>query len=198
MDAWQPIEREKRKGSPWYAKPMRELLSLISLNRHVVARNWSLATKVVALGSLVWWLVTLHIAGGWNWMIVVVLFNPGHSMILILYKCFLQIMNENYHAGHALLQGLLHVSVSAVTNADFLQTHSQCWVSYLGPARFSHAGSNFWSFFKSKVLPQHSCGRLQNFLFLRQWTCSICTKMVTEMSSEDERLRTAWANTPLV
>jgi len=31
----------------------------------------------VALGSLVWWLATLHIAGGWNYMIIVVLFNPG-------------------------------------------------------------------------------------------------------------------------
>ena len=30
----------------------------------------------VALGSLVCWLVTLHIAGGWNWMSIVVLFNP--------------------------------------------------------------------------------------------------------------------------
>ena len=36
----------------------------------------------VALGSLVWWLATLHIAGGWNWMIIVVLCNPGHSVIL--------------------------------------------------------------------------------------------------------------------
>jgi len=36
----------------------------------------------VALGSLVCWLVTLHTAGGWNWMSNVVLFNPGHSMIL--------------------------------------------------------------------------------------------------------------------
>jgi len=36
----------------------------------------------VALGSLGWWLATLHIAGGWNEMSVVVLFNPGHSMIL--------------------------------------------------------------------------------------------------------------------
>jgi len=36
----------------------------------------------VALGSLVWWWVTLHIAGGWNWMSIVVLFNPGHPMIL--------------------------------------------------------------------------------------------------------------------
>jgi len=27
-------------------------------------------------------LATLHIAGGWNWMSIVVLFNPGHSMIL--------------------------------------------------------------------------------------------------------------------
>ena len=37
----------------------------------------------VALGSLGWWLATLHIAGGWNEMILVVLFNPGHSMIMI-------------------------------------------------------------------------------------------------------------------
>ena len=36
----------------------------------------------VALGSLVWWLLTLHIAGGWNGMSIVVLFNPGHSMSL--------------------------------------------------------------------------------------------------------------------
>jgi len=36
----------------------------------------------VALGSLVCWLVTLHIAGGWNPMVTVVLFNPGHSMIV--------------------------------------------------------------------------------------------------------------------
>jgi len=40
------------------------------------------ATLHVALGSLVWRLATLHIAGGWNEMIIVVLFNPGHSMIL--------------------------------------------------------------------------------------------------------------------
>ena len=36
----------------------------------------------VTLGSLVCWLATLHIAGGWNWVSIVVLFNPGHSMIL--------------------------------------------------------------------------------------------------------------------
>ena len=36
----------------------------------------------VALVSLVWWLATLHVAEGWNWMITVVLFNPGHAMIL--------------------------------------------------------------------------------------------------------------------
>ena len=36
----------------------------------------------VALGSLVCWLATLHIAGGWNWMSIEVLSNPGHSMIL--------------------------------------------------------------------------------------------------------------------
>ena len=36
----------------------------------------------VALGSLGCWLATLHIAGGWNWMSIVVLFNPGHPMML--------------------------------------------------------------------------------------------------------------------
>ena len=36
----------------------------------------------VAPGSLVCWLVTLHIAGGWNWMSIVLLFNPGHCRIL--------------------------------------------------------------------------------------------------------------------
>ena len=36
----------------------------------------------VALGCLGCWLATLHTAGGWNWMIIVVLFNPGHSMSL--------------------------------------------------------------------------------------------------------------------
>ena len=36
----------------------------------------------VALGSLVWWLATLHIAGGWKSMTFEVLFNPCHPMIL--------------------------------------------------------------------------------------------------------------------
>ena len=36
----------------------------------------------VALGSLVCWLATLHIAGAWNWMSTVGLFNPRHPMIL--------------------------------------------------------------------------------------------------------------------
>ena len=39
----------------------------------------------VALGSLVCWLATLHIAGGWNWMSTAVLSNPGHSRILFPY-----------------------------------------------------------------------------------------------------------------
>ena len=36
----------------------------------------------VALGSLGCWLATLHTAGGWNSMVIVVLLNPGHSVIL--------------------------------------------------------------------------------------------------------------------
>ena len=35
----------------------------------------------VVLGSLVWWLVTLPVAQGLK-RIIVVLFKPGHSMIL--------------------------------------------------------------------------------------------------------------------
>jgi len=40
------------------------------------------ASLDVALGSLGCWLATLHIAGGWNEMVIVILFNPGHSVIL--------------------------------------------------------------------------------------------------------------------
>ena len=36
----------------------------------------------VALGSMVCWLVTLHTAGRWNSMIILVLCNPGHCRIL--------------------------------------------------------------------------------------------------------------------
>jgi len=38
----------------------------------------------VPLGSLGCWLATLHIAGSWNGMSIVGLFNPGRSMILWL------------------------------------------------------------------------------------------------------------------
>ena len=57
----------------------------------------------VALGSLVCWLATLHIAGSWNQMVIVVLFNPGHPMILwyvygeglFLYVCYGQKQKVN-------------------------------------------------------------------------------------------------------
>ena len=39
------------------------------------------ATLDVALGSLVWRLATLHIAGGWNEMIIMVQSCPGYSVI---------------------------------------------------------------------------------------------------------------------
>jgi len=45
----------------------------------------------VALGSLVCWLVTLHIAGGWNERSIVVLLNPGHSVIYNSFFCMLSI-----------------------------------------------------------------------------------------------------------
>jgi len=40
----------------------------------------------VALGSLVCWLATLHIAGGRNHMVTVVIFNPGHPVILVVFN----------------------------------------------------------------------------------------------------------------
>ena len=49
----------------------------------------------VKTGSLVWWLATLHIAGGWNEMSIVVLCNPGHSTVLWFYeiKCKTKVKN---------------------------------------------------------------------------------------------------------
>ena len=35
-----------------------------------------------ALGNLVWWEVSLPMAGGWNWVIVKVPSNPNPSVIL--------------------------------------------------------------------------------------------------------------------
>ena len=50
----------------------------ISLFRHPILSPLLLFSRLdVALGSLIWWLATLHIAGGWNEMSIVVLFNPG-------------------------------------------------------------------------------------------------------------------------
>ena len=43
------------------------------------SREAFMARLDVALGSLVWWLATLHIAGSLK---LDDLFNPGHSMIL--------------------------------------------------------------------------------------------------------------------
>jgi len=61
----------------------------------------------VALGSLGCWLVTLHIAGGWNWMSSVVLFNPGHSMILWFYdlQCSINPIAEKQKASRLVSNG---------------------------------------------------------------------------------------------
>ena len=57
---------------------MKKYLVLVSLDSY-----WAFKARLdVALGSLVCWLATLHIAGGWNQMMIVVLFNTGHSMIV--------------------------------------------------------------------------------------------------------------------
>ena len=60
----------------------------------------------VALGSLGCWLATLHIAGGWNWVSIVVLFNPGHSVTRLFtwwgkkincHKIYLQSLQFAFH-----------------------------------------------------------------------------------------------------
>ena len=71
----------RNEGNFYQASVLEDLCS----ETHVVDAPSLEAFKArldVALGSLVCWLVTLHIAGGWNWMSIVVLFNPGHSVIL--------------------------------------------------------------------------------------------------------------------
>ena len=37
------------------------------------------------LGNLIWWVATLPMAGGWDWMIFKVLSNLSHSVILWFY-----------------------------------------------------------------------------------------------------------------
>ena len=36
-----------------------------------------------ALGSLVWWEVSLPMAGGWHWVVFKVPSNPNHSVTLL-------------------------------------------------------------------------------------------------------------------
>ena len=48
----------------------------------VVCSIQNISRLDVALGSPIWLLATLHMAGGWNSMGIVVLFNPGRSMVL--------------------------------------------------------------------------------------------------------------------
>ena len=52
----------------------------------------------VALGNLAWWLATLHIAGALKLVITVVLFYPGHSMILCWHLGILGRSRRNWSA----------------------------------------------------------------------------------------------------
>ena len=68
----------RKLGSPVTARK----LELFHWNRLPIPGLEAFKARLgVALGSLICWLVTLHIAGGWNWMGIVVVFNPGHSRI---------------------------------------------------------------------------------------------------------------------
>ena len=80
-------------GFSWVSKAVKEALTEIRdrnnhwnrLPKEAVDAPSLQALKArldVALGSLGCWLATLNIAGGWNWMSIVVLCNPGHSVVL--------------------------------------------------------------------------------------------------------------------
>ena len=101
----------------------------------IVLILWIMAFKArldVALGSLVWWLVTLRIAGGWNKMIIVVLFNPGHSMILLT---FWWTKTPLYFAGCKDVQKSLLLSQRAHP------TFSACFWRYEACAAYCYGGS---------------------------------------------------------
>ena len=55
----------------------------------------------VALGSLVWWLVTLHIAGGWNWWAL-----WSFATQAILWFCVFDLKFSSPSSGRLLLTGL--------------------------------------------------------------------------------------------
>ena len=58
----------------------------------------------VALGSPLQWLATAHSRVLNNWIIIVVLFNPGYSMILWFYDC---ISMEVLDIEHVFLSAML-------------------------------------------------------------------------------------------
>jgi len=66
--------------------------------------------------ALVWWLATLHIAGVWKKMSIVILFNPGHSMYDFLTAQHrlsytkLYFNGKNSAKGHKALWVFLYVS----------------------------------------------------------------------------------------
>lgn len=73
--------------------------------------GWSCTSRLgVALGSLVWWLAILHIAGDWNEVIIVVLFSPGHSVMLWFYELLISTsvsFSTAHPSGHS-SQSLCH------------------------------------------------------------------------------------------
>jgi len=95
----------------------------------------------VALGSLVWWLSTLHIAGGWNSMIIVALFNPGHNMILWFYdpvqmastsKSLFDVLSSHLHSWHQTNHEIQEqvqwkVPVMAVWRVWYAKAGGGCW-----------------------------------------------------------------------
>jgi len=99
---------------------LRTSLSSPVINSSHQSDNSIKARLDVALGSLGCWLATLHIAGGWNWMITVVLFFPGHSMMMKKIKEQKRLLpsrgkpNEitalKYEGRHGARQGLLLTS----------------------------------------------------------------------------------------
>jgi len=121
----------------------------------------------VALGSLVWWLATLHAAGGWNSVSIVGLFNPGHSRIP-----FHSILLQSLFSRSANLSQFLPHFGSWITVRDYILHHKvqnyKLSFSNTDTVRKCCSGCKYKPMFKDMQTPHLLPQRLLTFVALVQ------------------------------
>lgn len=70
-----------------------------------------------ALSSLVWWKISLHMAGGWVWMVFKILSSPGHSGIS-------QVRAEKLRSEFTYGTKLINLSLGVALGKHFLMASS--------------------------------------------------------------------------